>query len=112
MKSPKLYRLTFLAGLLLGVGLLLVACGGVAPESIAEPEVEQPVTQQQEIAENPTATSAPTNTTEKPVEKEEVAEATSPPAKPTARQGFVATPPQEVQLASGGVQLVEFYATW
>jgi hypothetical protein len=134
VKLPKLHRLTFLTGFLLGTALLLAACGGVAQESAAEPEVEQPVAQQQEIAEEPTATSAPTDTpepatptnepataTSQPAEEpaeEEVAEEetetepTSPPAKPTPRQGFAATPPEEVQLASGQVQLVEFYATW
>ena len=145
MKSPKLNRLTWVTGLLLGTVLLLAACGGAAQESAAdpyaEPENEQPVAQSQEdVAEEPTATSAPTDTpepaaptdepatatsqpSEEPAEEEEVVEAEptllpeptateAPPAKPTPRQGFAATPPGEVQLASGKVQLVEFYATW
>ena len=47
-----------------------------------------------------------------PTEPPEPTATEPPPAKPTPRQGFAATPPGEVQLASGQVQLVEFYATW
>ena len=137
------------------IGLLLVfcapllgACGGAAPESAADPYAEsgneQPVALQQEVVEEPTATSLPADTpvpatptdepattpatatsqpAEAPAEKEVVAEAEptsppdptateAPPAKPTPRQELLASSPGEVALASGQVQLVEFFAYW
>jgi len=91
--------------LVLSMGLLLNACqmGGAAPEvTTIEEENTNPESQDQEAAlPQSTETQEPENT----VTQEDD-------AQPTARIGLQGTDPETVQLASGDIQLVEFFAFW
>lgn len=65
-------------------------------------EAEPSVSPSQEDADSPT--------TEAPAEP--TAEILDQPVPPPIKEGLVATEPQTVSLASGGPQLVEFFAFW
>ncbi len=117
-------RLLLLAAAL---SLSLAACSGFAPSTevagraadYAEPAVglPSPTGIQAATVEGPTAaTSAPEEVTAPPTEApaatdvQPSAEAEAQP--PPVKTGFVPTDPQTVQLASGGPQLIEFFAFW
>ena len=113
------------------LSFLATACASSSPAT----EVSQPLaaiavpTTRPEAAEvaRPTAVS-PSDSGEaepsvSPSEGDAVSPATEAPAEPTAesleqpapppiKEGLVATEPQTVSLASGGPQLVEFFAFW
>ncbi|MGD8633869.1 MAG: hypothetical protein PVF85_09890 [Anaerolineales bacterium] len=90
--KARLPILTLILGLLVFVG----ACSS-APEAAPTPTAEPVPTQAQ-------ATQTPVPT---PSEEEVLTD-----AKPTPKQGLVATDPTTVDLASGGPKLVEFFAFW
>lgn len=109
MKVRKLWLVVFTLVILLG----LSSCRGLFLEQT--PEQPQPT---------PTSTEQGNPVKTQTAEGDE-AEPTSPPAEtaiqestpaadvtPTARVGLQATDPETVNLASGEIQLVEFFAFW
>lgn len=90
----------------------LSACVSVSGDQPAAPQENTQPTDTEAVL--PTDTNEPTQemtaTTEsepsQPTEQAEIEE------KPTARVGLQATDPETVNLASGEIQLVEFFAFW
>lgn len=88
----------------LGLALLAVSCAPAAPTESAPPAETEPAAEQPAATEavaEPAETEAPAAQTEAPV-------AELPPFVPHGDQ-LVATDPTTVSLASGGLQLVEFF---
>lgn len=86
-------------GATLAAALVLAACQAAAP---AEPLAVAPVEQPQEIAQPETDAAAPTDEVEVAESEPEI----------QILPGQYATDPATVSLASGGPQLVEFFAFW
>jgi len=88
------------------------ACVGGADEQSAAPKSKKEATDTQVVTATETSEAAleVTATTEddlsEPTEEKTVEE------KPTARVGLQGTDPETVSLASGEIQLVEFFAFW
>lgn len=83
------------------VALLAIACAPAAPTMSAPPEVSEPVVQPA-VTEAPALTEAPAALTEAPV-------AVELPSYLPRGDSLEATDPATVALASGGLQLVEFF---
>ena len=117
-QTPILFMLLLLAA------LTLSACGvaGAIEPTQAMPEAEEPASaesaaadEQSVVSDVPVASSTPEEipaaTQADPTPTEAVVE-TVVEAAPTPRADLYATPPGEVALASGELQLVEFFAYW
>lgn len=102
-------RLIGVISILLVFGLS--ACVGNTGEQPAAPQENIQPTDTEAVI--PTETNEPsqelTATTEKESSQPEETESEE---KPTARVGLQATDPETVKLASGEIQLVEFFAFW
>jgi cytoskeletal protein RodZ len=120
MKS-KLARRIWLVAALIVVGAAIVACQPAdqvvdqPTQPATETATEQPEPDIDEPA--PTETETETSAAQDPgatdeVEADEQEAEEEEQAAPTARIGLVATNPAEVELASGEIQLVEFFAFW
>lgn len=118
-------RFVLLLTALLAVVLALSGCSGLFPAAQEVPQPELPAETETEPAvasETPEETGQAPSPTEKQVQEPEEATAAdsgSPTetAAPTAaavqpRQGLEASDPTSAVLASGQVQLVEFFAFW
>jgi len=111
--------------LLLFATFILSACGvaSAIEQPQAMPEAVEPASDEESVVtdEQPTVTDIfvasatptemPAATQAEPTPTEAVAEAVVETA-PTPRSDLYATPPGEVNLASGELQLVEFFAHW
>lgn len=84
------------------LALLAVSCAPAAPAETAPPETSAPAEDQPAVPESPAQTEAPAAQTEAP------AVVDLPPFVPHGDQ-LVATDPTTVSLASGGLQLIEFF---
>lgn len=91
---------------LLWLAAAALAVAACAPKPAVQPAPES--NQQPTILDTQPSLQMPTGTT--PAATEPVGRA--PAVEPTARPGLHATDPGTVQLASGELQLVEFFAFW
>jgi len=117
----KLARRILLVAALIGVSASIAACQPAdqvvdqptqpATEAVTEqpePDVEEPAPTETEMSEPQEQEQV---ATEEITAEEQESEGEED-AAPTARIGLVATNPAEVELASGEIQLIEFFAFW
>ncbi|MBS1250778.1 MAG: hypothetical protein MAG431_02374 [Chloroflexi bacterium] len=129
MKSKKHFPWRMLLGMMLLLAVGLSACTGKTgpslPEATTENQVDSSASKEEEIKE-PTPVPQQTETATTAVEETEaVSEEAPTPSQtelseteveekpvPTVRPELMATDPETVNLASGDIQLVEFFAFW
>jgi hypothetical protein len=109
-RIPMQRRWLFIISIGILSGLILGACGS-SPTQIATSALQ--VMQETDTAALAEPNTPPTETAPSSApETQEAAPIELPAEKPAGRGGLRASPPSQVALASGQLQLVEFFAFW